>query len=120
MIDHPHESAHLHVSGEAVYVDDIPELQGTLHTALGLSDRAHARIKSIDLSAVRASPGVVAVLTASNIPGRNDCGPIIHDEPILADTVVQYIGQPIFAVVAETVIAARRAARLAKVEFDEL
>jgi xanthine dehydrogenase large subunit len=115
-----HESAHLHVSGEAVYVDDIPELHGTLHAALGLSERAHARVKSIDLSAVRASPGVVAVLTAKNIPGRNDCGPILHDDPILADGVVQYVGQPIFAVVAETMIAARRAARLAKVDYDEL
>ena len=115
-----HESAHLHVSGEAVYVDDIPELQGTLYAALGLSERAHARIKSIDLSAVRASSGVVAVLTASDIPGRNDCGPIIHDEPILAGTVVQYVGQPMFAVIADTVIAARHASRLAKVEYDDL
>ena len=116
----PHESAHLHVSGEAVYVDDIPELSGTLHAALGLSARAHARITSIDLSAVNAAPGVVAVLTAKDIPGRNDCGPIIHDDPILADGVVQYVGQPMFAVVAESVNAARRAARLAKIEYDEL
>ena len=116
----PHESAHLHVSGEAVYVDDIPELSGTLHAALGLSARAHARITSIDLSAVHAAPGVVAVLTAKDIPGRNDCGPIIHDDPILADGVVQYVGQPMFAVIAESVNAARRAARLAKIEYDEL
>ena len=117
---HPHESAHLHVSGEAVYIDDIPELYGTLYAALGLSERAHARIKSIDLSAVHASPGVVAVLTARDIPGKNDCGPIIHDDPILADGVVQYVGQPMFAVVADTVIAARAAARLARIEYDEL
>lgn len=120
MNGHPHESAHLHVSGEAVYVDDIPELHGTLYAALGLSDHAHARIKSIDLSAVREAPGVVAVLTARDIPGRNDCGPIIHDDPILADGVVQYVGQPMFAVIADTVISARRAARLARVEYDEL
>ena len=117
---HPHESAHLHVSGEAVYIDDIPELYGTLYAALGLSERAHARVRSIDLSAVQAAFGVVTVLTARDIPGRNDCGPIIHDDPILADGVVQYVGQPMFAVVAETVIAARRAARLAKVEYDDL
>ena len=116
----PHESAHLHVSGEAVYIDDIPELNGTLYAALGLSERAHARISSIDLSNVHAAAGVVAVLTARDIPGRNDCGPIIHDDPILADGVVQYVGQPMFAVIADSVIAARRAARLAKVEYEEL
>ena len=116
----PHESAHLHVSGEAVYVDDIPELSGTLHAALGLSAHAHARFKSIDLSAVRAAPGVIAVLTAHDIPGKNDCGPIIHDDPILADGEVHYLGQPLFAVIADTVIAARRAARLAVVDYDVL
>ena len=120
MNTHPHESAHLHVSGEAVYVDDIPELRGTLHAALGLSERAHARIKSMDLSAVRAAPGVVAVLTARDIPGRNDCGPILHDDPIFAEGLVQYIGQPMFAVIAETMIAARRAARLAQIDYDQL
>ena len=117
---HPHESAHLHVSGEAAYIDDIPELRGTLYAALGLSTRAHARVTSVDLSAVRAAPGVVAVLTARDIPGRNDCGPILHDDPILADGLVQYVGQPIFAVIAESVAAARKAARLGKVEYADL
>ena len=119
-VDHPHESAHLHVAGEACYVDDIPEIAGTLHAALGLSQKAHARVRSLDLSAVRAAPGVVAVLTAVDIPGPNDCGPIIHDDPILADGLVQYVGQPMFVVVAETNDAARRAARLAEVDYDEL
>ena len=81
---HPHEAAHLHVSGEATYVDDIPELAGTLHAALGLSQHAHALIKSIDFSAVHAAPGVVAVLTAKDIPGENNCGPLAHDDPIFA------------------------------------
>ncbi|MEQ1516252.1 MAG: xanthine dehydrogenase molybdopterin binding subunit [Usitatibacteraceae bacterium] len=115
-----HESAHLHVSGEAVYTDDIPELRGTLHAALGLSARAHARIRSIDFSAVRAAPGVITVLSADDIPGRNDCGPIVRDDPIFANGLVQYVGQPMFAVVAETAIAARRAARLATVDYEEL
>jgi xanthine dehydrogenase large subunit len=119
-VDHPHESAHLHVAGEACYVDDIPEIAGTLHAALGLSEKAHARIRSLDLSAVRAVPGVVAVLTVADIPGPNDCGPIIHDDPILADGIVLYVGQPMFAVVAETNDIARRAARLAKVDYDVL
>jgi xanthine dehydrogenase large subunit len=115
-----HESARLHVLGQATYVDDIAELHGTLHAALGLSARPHAHIVALDLSAVRASAGVVAVYTASDIPGVNDCGPIIHDDPILADALVQYVGQPIFVVVADTHDQARRAARLAKVVYDDL
>jgi xanthine dehydrogenase large subunit len=116
----PHESAALHVLGQAAYTDDIPEPQGTLHAALGLSAKPHANIAAIDLSAVRASPGVVAVYTAEDIPGTNDCGPIIHDDPILADGLVMYVGQPMFIVVADTHDHARRAARLAKVSYDEL
>ncbi|MFL6676511.1 MAG: xanthine dehydrogenase molybdopterin binding subunit [Massilia sp.] len=115
-----HESAALHVLGQATYTDDIAEVRGTLHAALGLSSRAHATIAEIDLSAVRASRGVVAVLTAADIPGANDCGPIIHDDPILADGLVQYVGQPIFIVVADTHDNARRAARLAKVAYGDL
>ncbi len=117
---HPHESAHLHVAGEATYVDDIREVAGTLYAALGLSRKAHARIKSIDLDGVRALPGVVAVLTAADILGENDCGPIIHDDPILADGLVQYIGQPIFAVIATSYDAARRAARAGAIEYEDL
>ncbi|MEO5701831.1 MAG: xanthine dehydrogenase molybdopterin binding subunit [Casimicrobiaceae bacterium] len=117
---YPHESAHLHVAGEATYVDDIPEVAGTVHLALGLSDKAHALVRSIDFSAVRASEGVIAVLTAADIPGGNDCGPIVHDDPILADGLVQYVGQPMFAVVAVSYEAARRAARKAKVEYEVL
>jgi xanthine dehydrogenase large subunit len=116
----PHESAHLHVAGEAAYVDDLAEQAGTKHIALGLSQCAHGRIKLLDLSLVKAAKGVVAVLTSSDIPGINDCGPIIKDDPILADGLVQYIGQPMFAVVATSFIAARKAARLAVVEYDEL
>jgi xanthine dehydrogenase large subunit len=115
-----HESAHLHVAGEATYVDDILEGRGTLHAAFGLSARAHARIRALDLAPVRAAPGVVAVLTAADIPGENNVGPILHDDPILADGEVQYLGQPIFLVVAETVDAARRAARLARVDYEDL
>jgi len=116
----PHDSAHLHVAGEAQYIDDIVEPHGTLHAALGKSAKAHARILGIDLVAVRASPGVVAAVTGAEIPGVNDVGPVIHDEPILADTLVQYIGQPIFAVAATSVNAARRAALRAKIEYAEL
>ncbi|CAN7551167.1 xanthine dehydrogenase molybdopterin binding subunit [Massilia sp. LjRoot122] len=116
----PHESAVLHVLGQATYTDDIRETAGTLHAALGLSSRAHARILGIDLAPVRASRGVVAVLTARDIPGLNDCGPIIHDDPILADGLVQYVGQPVFIVVADSHDNARRAAKLAKIDYEDL
>ena len=116
----PHESAELHVLGQATYTDDIPEVQGTLHGALGLSARPHAMIVAMDLAPVRASCGVVAVYTADDIPGTNDCGPIIHDDPIFADGIVMYVGQPLFIVVADTHDNARRAARLAKVTYDDL
>lgn len=115
-----HESAILHVLGEAAYTDDMPELTGTLHAALGLSQKAHATVNAVELGAVRRSPGVVAVFTAADIPGTNDCGPIIHDDPILADGLVEYVGQPLFVVVADSHDNARRAARLAVVDYSEL
>ncbi|WP_321929927.1 xanthine dehydrogenase molybdopterin binding subunit [Paraburkholderia guartelaensis] len=112
----PHESADAHVSGEARYTDDIPELHGTVHAALGLARHAHARIVALDLERVRSSPGVLAVLTAADIPGQNDCGPVVHDDPVLASDVVQYLGQPVFAVIATSHELARRAAALAASE----
>jgi xanthine dehydrogenase large subunit len=110
----PHESAELHVSGEANYTDDLPELHGTLYAAFGLSRHAHARIVSLDLDAVRNAPGVVAVLSAADIPGENNVGPVLHDDPIFADGGVSYLGQPVFAVIAQSHELARRAALLAK------
>ncbi|SDE00925.1 xanthine dehydrogenase molybdopterin binding subunit [Paraburkholderia lycopersici] len=112
----PHESAEAHVSGEARYTDDIPELHGTAHAALGLSRHAHARIAALDLERVRASPGVLAVLSAADIPGENNCGPVVHDDPVLAGEKVQYLGQPVFAVIATSHEFARRAAALAASE----
>src|SRR5512146_57609 len=117
----PHESAVLHVSGRATYVDDIVEAAGTLHGAFGLSECAHGRILSMDLDAVRSAPGVVAVLTAADVPGLNHCGPgVAHDDPVLADGLVQFFGQAIFLVVADSHDAARRAARLGKVQYEAL
>ncbi|WP_434623381.1 xanthine dehydrogenase molybdopterin binding subunit [Azospirillum sp. B2RO_4] len=116
-----HESAHKHVSGEAVYLDDIAEPAGLLHVYLGLSSRAHASIRSIDLSPVRQAPGVVAVFTAEDVPGVNDIGCMgKHDEPLFASTLVEHVGQPIFAVAAETRDQARRAAKLAVIEYEDL
>lgn len=116
-----HESAPLHVSGRASYVDDIVAPAGCLHAAFGLSGCAHGRILSLDLDPVRQAPGVVAVLCASDVPGLNDCGPSpAHDDPILANGIVQFMGQPLFLVVATSHDAARRAARRARVEYEPL
>ena len=115
-----HDSAHLHVAGEAAYIDDILEASGTLHAAFGLSSRAHARLLAMDLDQVRAAPGVVAVLTAADIPGENNCAPVLHDDPILAEGEANYLGQPLFLVVARTVDEARRAARLGAIDYEDL
>jgi xanthine dehydrogenase large subunit len=115
-----HESAALHVLGEATYTDDVPEARGTLHAALGISQKAHAQILSMDLAAVRSARGVVDVIVAADIPGVNDCGPIIHDDPILSEGLVEYIGQPIFLVVADSHDNARRAVKKAVVTYHEL
>jgi len=117
---HPHDSGHLHVSGRAWYTDDIPEPKRVLHAAVGISRPAHARIRSMDLAPVRESAGVAAVYTAAEIPGDNNFGPVVHDDPILADGEVHYAGQALFVVVADTVDHARRAARRAEVEYEEL
>ena len=113
-VSRPHESAHLHVAGEAPYVDDLPEVAGTLHAALGLSPLARGRLTGMSLDALRAGPGVVAVLSAADLPGVNDCGALEHDDPVFADGEVRYVGQPVFAVIARTRDAARRAAARAK------
>ncbi|MCL4763905.1 MAG: molybdopterin-dependent oxidoreductase, partial [Burkholderiales bacterium] len=116
----PHESAELHVAGRAAYTDDVAEPLGTLHAALGLSPVAHGRLRGVDLAAVRAAPGVVDVIVAADVPGANDVGPIQRDDPILADGVVHFAGQPVFAVAATGVTSARRAARLARYAIDPL
>jgi len=116
-----HDSAHKHVTGTADYIDDLPEPAGLLHGALGLSDRAHAEIVSMDLSEVAATPGVVWVFTGKDVPGINDVSSNgSHDEPLLAETKVEFHQQPIFAVIAETRDIARRAARKAKIEYRDL
>ena len=116
-----HDSAHKHVTGAAEYIDDIPEPAGLLHGALGLSDRAHAELISVDLSEVAAQPGVVCVLTAKDVPAVNDISSGgWHDEPLMAETKVEFHGQVIFAVIAETRDIARRAAKKAKIEYRDL
>lgn len=115
----PHDAALLHVTGAARYVDDTPMPANTLHLAFGLSDVAHGIIRSINLEAVKAADGVVEVLLAEDLPAENDVSPSAHDEPLLATGSVHYIGQPIFCVIATSHLAARKAARLGKIEITE-
>src|SRR6185437_6950660 len=104
--------------GAAEYIDDIREPEGTLHVAVGGSPHARGRLVRMDLAKVRAYPGVHAVVTASDIPGKNDISPAHADEPVLAFDRVMFHGQPIFAVIAATRDIARRASTLAVVEID--
>jgi xanthine dehydrogenase large subunit len=115
----PHDSAHLHVAGTAAYTDDLPEPRDLLHLAVGMSRVAHARLSNVDLGPVLASDGVVDVCVAADIVGENNYGSIVRDDPVFADTVVQYVGQPVFAVAASSVGAARRAARRAEIEYAQ-
>ena len=115
----PHDAALLHVTGAARYVDDIPAPNGTLSLAFGISTVAHGRITDMELKDVRAAAGTIAVLTADDLPFANDVSPSVHDEPLLADGRVHYLGQPLFLVAATTHLAARKAARLGKVGYEE-
>jgi xanthine dehydrogenase large subunit len=115
-----HDSAEGHVAGTARYVDDTPEAPGTLHLAFGLAIEGHARIRAIDLAPVRAAPGVVAVFAAADIPGENDVSPVAHDDRLFAEDEILYPGQPLFVVAATSHRAARKAARLAKVDLEPL
>ena len=115
-----HDSAVAHVTGAARYLDDVPVVPGTLEAALVLSPHAHARIRRVDLSAARAAPGVIAAITAADIPGKNDIAPIRSDEPALAADVVEYDGQPVAAIAAMTLDQARAAAKLAAIDYDQV
>jgi xanthine dehydrogenase large subunit len=116
----PHDSAELHVTGEALYVDDLPEPRDLLHACIRLSDRAHARIVRLDAGPARAAPGVAAVLTAEDLPAARDIGPVLPGDAVLAGGEVEYCGQSVLAVAAETLDQARRAARLAVIEYQDL
>ena len=113
----PHDSALKHVSGFAEYTDDIPEPEGTLFGAIGWSKKANAIIKKIDLTDVRRSSGVVSVVTYSDIPGRNDVGPVFDGDPIFPKKKIEYYGQPLFAVAAKTTELARKAVLKAKITY---
>jgi len=114
----PHDSGFKHVQGSAQYIDDIREPDGTLHVAIGQSPKARGRLVSLDVSGVRAVPGVVAVLTAADIPGKNDVSPAFGDDPLFVDTQIGFLGQAVFAVVAATRDIARRAVKHAVMEIE--
>ena len=115
-----HESAHKHVSGEALYTDDIPEPRGLLHAYVGLSTVAHAKSVKLDLAKVKAAPGVRDVIVAADIPGHRDIGPVFPGDPLLVEDTIEFYGQVLFAVLADSYEQARKAARLAQVSCEEL
>ncbi|WGH77548.1 xanthine dehydrogenase molybdopterin binding subunit [Jannaschia ovalis] len=115
----PHESARLHVTGAARYTDDIPSPAGCLHLAFGLAEVAHGTLDALELDAVRAAPGVVAVLMADDFDPMPDCSPSLHDEPLLCTGTIHYAGQPLYLVIADSHLAARRAARLHQAHVTE-
>jgi len=115
-----HDSAAAHVSGEALYVDDIPALADTLDVYVAQCDVPHARITRLDLSRVRKDQRAVCVLAAGDIPGVNDASPVFGDDPLFAEDKVEFCGQALFAVAADSIEAARAAAAQAVVRYDEL
>ncbi|MGB0215475.1 MAG: xanthine dehydrogenase molybdopterin binding subunit [Alteromonas oceani] len=114
-----HESAIRQVSGSARYVDDIPAPASLCYASAGVTNVASGTLTSLDLSAVKQSPGVIDVITISDIPGHTDIGPVFGGDPILLDKEVKFHGQPVFAVLAETQEQARVAASKATMTFAE-
>ena len=115
-----HDSAPKHVSGEAVYVDDRLEFPNQLHIYARMSERAHARIVRIDTSPCYEVPGVAIAITAQDVPGQLDIGAVMPGDPLLADGKVEFIGQPVIAVAADSLETARKAAMAAIIEYEDL
>lgn len=115
-----HDSAPKHVTGEAVYVDDRLEFPNQLHVYARMSDRAHARIVRIDTAPCYAVPGVAIAITAKDVPGQLDIGAVMPGDPLLADGKVEFVGQPVIAVAADSLETARKAAMAAVIEYEDL
>ncbi len=115
-----HESAAQHVTGAATYIDDMPLIKGTLFGAFVLSQYAKANIVALNKDIIMQQKGVAGVLSAEDIKGKNECGPILPDEPVLADKQVQYVGQPVLFVLADSEQHARKAAQKANIEYQLL
>ena len=115
-----HESARKHVSGEAIYVEDQPPFHTQYFACVGGSEIAHGKVVKLDLRRVQAAPGVIDVITAADIPGAVDIGPVFPGDPLLAEQRIEYWGQPVFAVAATSHKLARQAVTLADIEYQEL
>ena len=115
-----HESAIKHVTGKAIYTDDIPEPQNLLHAAIGFSNVSKGTIQKIDLTNVLNSEGVIDIITESDIEGQNDVGPIFKGDKIFTSRNIEYYGQPIFAVIATSTKLARQAAQNAEIKIKKL
>jgi xanthine dehydrogenase large subunit len=109
-----------HTRGESLFIGDIPDPPGLVHVAVVASPVPHGRVVRLDTTPAAAISGVVAILTAADVPGENQIGGIVRDEPLLAEGEVHFVGQPIAAVLAESPRIARRAVAAIEVEFDEL
>ena len=112
--------APLHVSGRTTYLDDLPEVQGTLYAKVFYAKVAHGKIIKLDYTKALSFPGVIDVIDHQRIPGENEVGGIIQDEPLLAEGEVHFIGQPILLVLAKTEIVAHKALALIDIEVDPL
>ena len=115
-----HDSADKHVCGEAQYIDDTLQFPNQLHVYARLSDRAHARIISVDTAPCYAIEGVRLVITHHDIPGLKDIGPLLPGDPLLAIDTVEFVGQPVLAVAACDLATARKAAMAALIEYQDL
>ncbi len=115
-----HESAQAQIAGAASYIDDLPELRGTLYAAPILSTHAHGRLRGVDSQVARAMPGVVGVVLSQDIVGDPMLAAFAGDEPVFAIDTVQHVGQVIGLVVARTVMQARRAARKVVLDIEAL
>jgi len=117
---HPHESARAQVAGSAHYIDDLPEVKGTLYAAPILSPVAHGRLNGVDATAALALPGVRGVVLSADVPGDKMLAAFAHDEPVFATDSVHHVGQVVGLVVADSVMGARRAARQVKLDIAPL
>lgn len=109
-----------HVAGKSIYVDDIPVMEGTVFVKIFDASIAHAKIKSIDFTEAEQLEGIVKIILPKDIPGENQIGGIIPDEPLLADGEVHFWGQPILLIAAENEDAAEEAYHKIKIEYEPL
>ncbi len=116
----PHDGAREHVTGEAVYLDDIAPLRTELLVDVVGSPVAHGRIKLVEIEAASAVPGIVAIYTHANIPGENTFGPVFHDEELLATRECHYVGQPIVVLAGTSKQALQQAKSLVHIEMETL